>query len=287
MMSEDQMAFIVRRYQEIQKQNDNILKEYSDIKISLLRFESLLTELAKTQEADSKKYATIESENGKIKPILDSVIDAHNEEFKSLKASQENLQNAINSNGHSLQILNENIKQLFVNVGGSIKKSDLDSLKKKFLEIRNDYIAKTKDFVNLSQKVHDAHVENKAKFSNLENFKSLIDNQSKLIAKNTESIEWLSNQRKQDIEALYKKVDVFIGLLDPKINEAIAAIPKPTIPSIDDAKASILKSVEPMQFDAKNANLRSANNETKILLMEKKIEQLQLLVNKLKLEAKT
>ena len=70
------------------------------------------------------------------------------------------------------------------------------------------------------------------------------------------------------------------------IDDKIAALPKPSLtPSItaEEAKAQIQKQIEPANFDAKNANLRSANNEQKITLLEKKVENLNLMLNKLQL----
>lgn len=69
-----------------------------------------------------------------------------------------------------------------------------------------------------------------------------------------------------------------------QVDEKIASIPKPVIPSLDDAKKAFTTQLEPAQFDARNANLRAVNNESKITLLEKKVEQLQLLLNKLQLQ---
>lgn len=58
----------------------------------------------------------------------------------------------------------------------------------------------------------------------------------------------------------------------------IDALPKPIEPSYDAVKAEINHKFEPTIYDAKNANLRAHNNETRIMLLEKKIEQLFLLL---------
>jgi chromosome segregation ATPase len=68
------------------------------------------------------------------------------------------------------------------------------------------------------------------------------------------------------------------------INDSIAAIPKPVIPSLDDARKALDEKLIPASLDAKNANLRSSNNEQKIYILEKKIEQLQLLLNKFQIQ---
>lgn len=78
----------------------------------------------------------------------------------------------------------------------------------------------------------------------------------------------------QDIEALFVKSHN----VDSKIAQQINDIPKPLIPSLEDIKKQLQLQFDPVQLDAKNANLRSANNEYKVTVLEKKIEQLSLLL---------
>jgi hypothetical protein len=69
------------------------------------------------------------------------------------------------------------------------------------------------------------------------------------------------------------------------VSEQIAAIPKPEKPiSLDDAKNAMASKLEPIALDAKSSNLRSVKNESRIMLLEKKIESLYLLLNKSQLE---
>ena len=68
------------------------------------------------------------------------------------------------------------------------------------------------------------------------------------------------------------------------IEMAINAIPKPVIPRIEDAQKAFSNQLEPIMLDAKNASLRAVNNETKIIILERKIDQLQLLLNKLQMQ---
>ena len=63
----------------------------------------------------------------------------------------------------------------------------------------------------------------------------------------------------------------------------LAALPKPQTVDIEAIKQEMQQRFEPSSFEAKNANLRSSNNESKIVLLEKKVEQLFLLLNKYEL----
>jgi hypothetical protein len=67
-----------------------------------------------------------------------------------------------------------------------------------------------------------------------------------------------------------------------QIFDQIAAIPKPVIPSLDDLKKGLQMQLEPFTIDVRNSSLRSSNNEYKITVLEKKVEQLTLLLEKLK-----
>lgn len=88
-------------------------------------------------------------------------------------------------------------------------------------------------------------------------------------------------QQKVELQSELARIKSFFS---DDIDQKIKSIPQPVIPSIEDAKKQFQAQIEPIYLDASNAKLRSSNNETKILILEKKVEQLQLLVNKLQLQ---
>ena len=73
------------------------------------------------------------------------------------------------------------------------------------------------------------------------------------------------------------------GQLSQEFDKKLDAIPKPSIPDVTAPIKEMQSKFEPARLDAANANLRSENNEKKITILEKKIEQLQLLLNKAQL----
>lgn len=91
------------------------------------------------------------------------------------------------------------------------------------------------------------------------------------------SVDINKNSAKEDI----LEIKSYINNL---VQESIKNIPKPIIPSLDEAKDYMKQNIEPVSLDAKNANLRSANNETEIMIMKKKIEQINILINQLQLK---
>jgi hypothetical protein len=90
------------------------------------------------------------------------------------------------------------------------------------------------------------------------------------------SIDINKNLAKEDILEIKSYVN-------NAVQESIRSIPKPVIPSLDEAKDFMKQNIEPVSLDAKNANARSANNETKIMILEKKLESLNLALNKISL----
>lgn len=90
----------------------------------------------------------------------------------------------------------------------------------------------------------------------------------------TKSLKFIQNTMFHDLK------NVFSPMIDEKIN----AIPQPAIPSLDDAKVAMQKQLEPVVLDAKNANLRSTNTDVKVHVLEKKLEQLKLMVDQINLQ---
>lgn len=79
-----------------------------------------------------------------------------------------------------------------------------------------------------------------------------------------------------------KKAQVYFQEAIPKVIDLkIAEIPKPVIPSIEEAKKAFQNQLEPVSLDAKNSALRSVNTESKLHILEKKIEQLKLILDQL------
>jgi chromosome segregation ATPase len=74
-----------------------------------------------------------------------------------------------------------------------------------------------------------------------------------------------------------------LDAISVSISTAIESIPKNESVCLDDVKKVIASSLEAASLDSKNANARSANNETKIMILEKKLESLNLALNKISL----
>lgn len=161
---------------------------------------------------------------------------------------------------------------------------------------KHDEMAKIQDTMQLlnSKSINDFYKLNKVVIEFMADDKiekaSLKDSLLDLVKKNDNKfveqiklehdLHGLQEMLKQQIlnqdASLLNFSNTLVSMIDSKIN----AIPKPHIPSLDDAKLSMQQQLEPVALDAKNANIRSSNTDTKLHVLEKKIEQVKLILDK-------
>jgi hypothetical protein len=138
------------------------------------------------------------------------------------------------------------------------------------------------------EKLSEFQDEVKIKVQDLKSFLDAISKQSHLhenmmkeinksFAQVPEILSYFKSENSRFIQSAKEEIS-------SQVETRIASIPKPVIPSLDEAKTHMQAQLEPVVLDAKNAHLRSSNNESKITILEKKVEQLQLLVNKFQLK---
>jgi len=105
---------------------------------------------------------------------------------------------------------------------------------------------------------------------------SLIDDQKKIIQ------EVISENEKNNIrfDTTNTNFSLIREEIDRKIEKSIEAIPKPKIPSQQEIQNLIEFKIEPISLDTKNANLRSSHNDMRTLILEKKVENILLILKK-------
>lgn len=110
-----------------------------------------------------------------------------------------------------------------------------------------------------------------------------VDVHTQGISSRSDEINALKLSQAQIFQQLSDKFTNGMVAASKEIRDKIAAIPPLELPSLDSVKAQLEKSMETTSLDARNANLRSQNLESKINLLEKRLEQLTLLIQKLQL----
>lgn len=147
--------------------------------------------------------------------------------------------------------------------------NEIASLKDKFPALAIDYDKDKTDILALITNL-------KSDFSSLPS--SIQDLESKVVS-TISNLQAVINDVANIRTEFKSSLSSLSASFDAKLKEQISAIPVQDAPSLDDTKKVMTTMVEPMAVDAKNASLRSASNESKISLLEKKLEQLQILVN--------
>jgi len=272
-----QVKFVVGKFREAMVQFDS--------------FEEKLNNSLNASKEFTNKLSAVEIEHEKISENIDSLKKITIANSSGLNVTSEKLSTSIASLGFDVDLIKTEINDItsvFSHLNGKIE----------HISEKNKGFALNEDVLSIKNNVKSLYEDMNNKLNTYqENQKDLLETQLHC----SKSLEVVSS----DLTELQKRVYItenkekelsvnvalskeytsicFSKLQDNLLNyieRQIDGIPQPVIPSLDDAKKVMEEKLVPAALDAKNANLRSANNEHKILILEKKIEQLQLLLNK-------
>lgn len=281
---QSQIEFVVRRFQEMMTKVDSLTKE---VNLSVSSFSIL-----------SKKVDMI----GELHTILKSQLS----DF--MKKTENDLQVGVNQTSNYTTLLNS-IQSKFLKFDSDI--SELKNLTTAFdtkispialkietlapktiiTEIQNSISAFEKDVEGVFQHSMESDSGILESLDNLKKevtaLKSNLASQDLKVNSTTSKNTELQTQLTGIKDKIASDLESLKTFLLNHVSSSIAAIPKPVIPSLEDALKQMQTKVDPIWLDARNANLRSGNNESKIMILEKKVEQLQLLINKLQLQGQT
>lgn len=254
----------------------------------------------------SQVQAALTQEDAMIKSSLQSFVEAYNtshakelEEHKSFFLFMQDM-----SNKYAAMFRNQE------NAFGQTK-SDIEASK----TLIHDALAKV-DELAFSFKSHPKllKLEESLAISNtsldrheteIQDLKSEIIKLKDVIAKTGQSIIEIKSSNaelKLDIESLQHNLERLTTMLcaslrdqDAEIRQVkistlqsvdakLASLPQPEKVDIEQIRKLVAQDVELFSLDAKNAALKSGINESKIVLLEKKVEQLFLMINKIELK---
>jgi hypothetical protein len=237
-----------------------------------------------------------------------------NNDYLSSKIDDVNvkLQNKISNLESRLKEISPIIMNLAINAEKQAK--DIDNLKNLLLSVNTnlDALSKTQqsccsfDELNkLKVSFESLRDETKQNQFNANKYTQDLYQQYQVVSRNiVNTVESLQKDKdatqaeqikiKHDLDALKEMLDIheasnkalYEDLTDgvnKMIDDKINAIPKPVLPSLDEAKSHMQLQLEPVSLDAKNANLRSVNTDTKLHVLEKKIEQIKLMLDQISL----
>ena len=174
------------------------------------------------------------------------------------------LQNAL------LQI-EKKIKELEESIQEKVKLKDLDFIKSSWESSLNS----TLEFVlsNISSKISEQQTY-------ILDFQEKINN----LVTGQQKIKDRSDAEKSFIDGVItdikNKIDAKERNLKKELHDSIEALPTPERVDLNLIKESVRQDIEHFSLDAKNAYLKSNYNENRITILEKKIEQIYLMLQK-------
>lgn len=282
---------------EIQVRLDYIVKTFQE---AMKKIDSVSSVLSGFSEEISSFKKTISENSVKIDEIL-SHQDEKNTEFTAINSvSRKNTDDLASKLAKSSIRIDDMSKDLnsitILSEANAAKLAGLDNT-----IIRVDLLFSSVEDLkkNLSMAMDKV-------FANQSNLSAQIEANSKGLSELAKELKYTKNEFKTT-EALSLRNSEGVSRLDTKNNEIVAelkylisnsesrslnhlveTVGKISIPSVkglatqEELKKSSA-SFDKAILDSSNANLRSTNNEYKITILEKKIEQLQLLLNKYQL----
>ena len=198
---------------------------------------------------------------------LKSVIEANRCGLMDVKNLSENLQNQIKSNCLSREQFDRHKLENSLNIGNLIDEKNTISNK------LSEHIDKSKTILEQNerrfQEIFSLKKESEFFEESLKDLKSLISRTK------SEMVDLIDKESKSKMS----KIESDIQELKKNVDESV------NLPSV--IKTEINNKIENALLDAGNAVLKASNSAQKIVVLEKKIENLYLLVNKLELNKGT
>lgn len=277
-----QTQFVVDKYQEIANQVDSFRNDFKQVVNSHNFVFSKLDSHSSGLVALSLDVEKMKGDLANAMTLIsNNVINLNNfnkdicDKFTQLK---DDFMNHVMDNSKILGNLHANISNNLRSV--SENQEDLKSVKVGLSAIEDKFKGRITDLENSLQKLMPSHEELKNATISLTQDLSVVNS----ALRNLEPIVVTTLTDLLDHKSAYKvALDSMRALLEQFVKDQIASIPKPDVAPQQDNAAQIKSITEPLALDSKNANIRSQNNEAKITLLEKRIEQLQLMMSKLQL----
>jgi hypothetical protein len=273
-----QIDFMVSRFQEAmqkfentEKVNQAIQKDNQDLKAVIEKLQSRLDTLCVEIENMAKTHINATcSQDEKLKTVTIlhqgniSLIDSLRNDLLDVVRDGFDIKDKINDFVPNFVQLKNELEKLGSQIVNAAENSNLLKEPVNFCKQEIEKIYKSLSNKDMS---HDL-------------MSSLIKDLTNEFIKHKTEVQSFFQQHLELIQNLDTKLQSAQKNLIKYTDDKVAAIPQPEIPSLDDLKTSLQKQLEPVALDAKNSNIRTVNNESKINVMEKRIEQIFLLLAK-------
>lgn len=273
--------FMVEKFQETIKKFDTLTQQVS----SCMTFTQ---DLSSKQNISEKKIDDLCMKLSLVNEAISNGLqfsrekhDNHSNAFIRLALNGDSTKKEMESIQASLRMANIQIEALQLMSESYATSEDLTSVHAKITDhihaTQNQFTDQRYDSTNLKKDFVAHCIDLNSVKQDVATNKTAIDSASVLIGQYASHYAIFKNKLNEGLASLSNSID-------NTIDQKIAAIPKSVIPSIDETTKAYQTQLEPVKLDASNAKLRSSNCEAKITLLEKKVEQLQLLLNRYQLQ---
>jgi chromosome segregation ATPase len=281
-LTRDQAKYITEKYQECMGSLDSLKSVVESVKESQVDLKTQISTLSESLSSHSVNSSKNINESSSKIISQEDKINKLSDKLDKLSTSIENTSKFV----YDLQSSHQETRSSLGVTQGDLLSHKSKSVSLEMMSTFKRSLDENLVVLNDKSKVHEK------KFSDhhdmINNMKSKIDSFESYVSSNDLKIENLKNSLTQchsNVESSSSQIKDYLVLLETKLKDySDKNIPDiSNLASKDDiAKSSqeMSKQIESISLDANNALLRSQNCQTQTDMINKKIEQIKLLLNK-------
>lgn len=278
---------------DFQNQIDYMVSKFQD---SIAKFESLVNDnkkLTKENEDLRSSVKNLELKFDSMAVDIKSIIQSHASSIKAQSLKNSEIDKIHEDHVNSFSMIKNSISSVFTECLKSKEKVDvflkmIDELSGKIDSVDGKYSVISDEISKINDLALYCKAELTQNSSTLKNHQNVYSNLSDSLAKFEANLLGYKKEFKDFVD----KNSGFVSVLKEKIADAVgdsykytdkkvSEITIPEIPSLEDAKKAFQNQLEPVSLDAKNSSLRSINTDSKLHILDKKVEQIKLILDQL------
>lgn len=281
-----QIDFVVRRFQECARRLEDLELKAKDISESLDALNVFMEaangsigQILEKLECVQKKHDDEKSKSQELvqsNACFSSQITAKNEELNKKAEALE----------IAKSVLESKINDLCAELSLFATKEQVLSVSQAVLDLESFCRSQLNEVPNLIKPLLDIGKSHTERLDHQNSSLSTLLEMNQACSAQIQDVKDGLQSSVSDIEVSKQRVNSVEAACHAYVDEKIRNIPEKYVPSMDEIKKEMKTYFEPTIRESQNAALRSTNCDTKLILLERKIDQVQMLVNKIEMEKK-
>jgi chromosome segregation ATPase len=281
-----QIDFVVRRFQECARRLEDLELKTKDISESLDALNVFMEatngaigQILGKLECVQKKHDDEKSKSQELfqnNACFASQITAKNEELNKKAEASEN----------AISTLESRIDDFSAQLRLSASIEQVLSVSQAILDLESFCRSQLKEVPNLIAPLFDIGKGHSERLEHQNSSLSTLLNMNQACSSQIEDLRNKFQISFNENEAIKQRINSVEAASQAYVDDKIKNIPATYVPSMDEIKKEVKNFLEPTIRESQNAALRSTNCDTKLILLERKIDQVQMLVNKIEMEKK-